>query len=163
MPQHDVLPKASEFLDAQCHEEERLNWFSAPFLSVDKPLLSEIYSMPIHAVPKLNSAKLHMVINHSTSPFALNTMILQEPITIWLDNIQDLGRNLLAARHTLGNTLLWLFKSDVSQAYHCMPLHPLWQICQVVIVNGVCHIDQYNNFGNCATGKIWYMFMSLIL
>ena len=163
MLQHDVLPKASEFLDAQCHKEEHLNWFSAPFLSVDKPLLPGMYSMPIHAVPKLNSTKLHMVINYSTSLFALNTMILQEPITIWLDNIQDLGHNLLVARHTLGNTLLWLFKSNVSQAYHHMPLYPLWQLCQVVIVNGICRIDQCNNFSNRAAGKIWCMFMSLIL
>lgn len=98
--------------------------------------------------------KLCMVVNHSAGPFALNMMIPQELITTWLDNIQDLGCNLLAAWHTCSNILLWLFKSDVSQAYCQIPLHPLWQLCQVVTVNSICPIDCCNNFGNWAAGKI---------
>ena len=42
-----------------------------------------------------------------------------------------------------------------------MPLHPLWQLRQVV--NGVRRIDRCNNFGNRAAGKIWCTFMSLVL
>jgi hypothetical protein len=40
-----------------------------------------MYSMPIHAVPKLGSDKLQLVTNHSASEYALNNMSSQNDIT----------------------------------------------------------------------------------
>jgi hypothetical protein len=44
-----------------------------------------------------------------------------------------------------------------------MPMHQLWQIQQVITVNGLCHVNQCNHFGNCAAGHIWGCFIALVL
>jgi len=56
-----------------------------------------------------------------------------------------------------------VFKSDVSQAYCRIPVHPLWQLFQVVTIDGVHHVDCNNNFGNCAAGGLWGTFMETVL
>ena len=96
--QYNISPEAASFLDSQCREEERLGRFSAPFASANDPLLLGMFSMPVHAVSKPNSTKMRMVVDHSAGPFALNTMIPRDPIAVRLDNIQDLGQNLLTVR-----------------------------------------------------------------
>ena len=65
-----------------------------------------MFSMLVYAVPKPNSTKLWIAVNHSAGPFALNTMIPQDLIVTHLDNIQDLGWNLLAVCQSHGNALL---------------------------------------------------------
>jgi hypothetical protein len=44
-----------------------------------------------------------------------------------------------------------------------MLMHPLWQIKQVVNIDGQFSIDRCNNFGGCASQKIWWSFISLVL
>jgi hypothetical protein len=44
-------------------------------------------------------------------------MIDHDAVGMYLDNVQDLGRNLLAATANNQHVVPWLFKSDVSQAY----------------------------------------------
>lgn len=55
------------------------------------------------------------------------------------------------------------FKSDVSGAYRRLAVHPLWQIRQVVTINGVRRVDRCNNFGNRGAGYLFCVFMSLVL
>jgi len=40
---------------------------------------------------------------------------------------------------------LVLWKSDVAAAYHQMPMHPLWQLKQVVNIDGRFSINRCNN------------------
>jgi len=56
-----------------------------------------------------------------------------------------------------------LFKSDVSQAYRRLPMHPLWQLHQIVTIDGKHHVDNNNNFGNRGAGCLWIVFFSLVL
>jgi hypothetical protein len=85
--------------------------------------------MPIHAVPKPGSSKFHLVTDHSTGQFALNSMISREDIAgVTLDNVQDLGNALRYLQQQQPDLDLILWKADVSEAYRCMPMHPLWQI-----------------------------------
>lgn len=44
-----------------------------------------------------------------------------------------------------------------------MPLHPLWQIRQVVCIDGALHVDRTTVFGNTVLGKIYGSFMGLVL
>ncbi|TFY50678.1 hypothetical protein EVG20_g11389 [Dentipellis fragilis] len=92
--------------------------------------------MPIGVVPKPNSDKLRLVTDHSAGKFSLNSMIGKPAPDekVQLDNIQDLGHNLLRVRRFLPNIELDIFKSDVAEAYRLMPMHPLWQIKQVVSI-----------------------------
>ncbi|THH15423.1 hypothetical protein EW146_g5062 [Bondarzewia mesenterica] len=157
---HDnFTPEGLVFVKQQCAEEERLGRFSAPF----KDLLPGMYSMPIHAVPKPHTDSFRMVVDHSAGSYSLNSLIDRDAVGIRLDNVQDLARNLLAARSQVGEAPIWLFKSDVSQAYRRLPIHPLWQIKQVVTIDGERRVDRCNNFGDRAGGFIWCSFFGLVL
>ena len=45
-------------------------------------LLPWMYSMPIHAVPKLHSTNLQLITNHSAGEYYLNSMIIREVILL---------------------------------------------------------------------------------
>jgi hypothetical protein len=152
-------PESLKFLKEQCVEEEALGRLSHPFID----LLPGMYSMLIHTVPKPHSEKLRMVVNHSAGEFSLNSMIDCDAVGIHLDNVHDLGRNLLTATANNQQVVPWLFKSDVSQAYCRLPVHPRWQIKQVVTLDGQRHVDHCNNFGNHAGGFLWCSFFGLVL
>jgi hypothetical protein len=57
---------------------------------------------------------------------------------------------------------LVMWKSDVSQAFRRLPMHPLWQTKQILTVNGQRHVDRNNNFGGRGSPKVWISFMSLV-
>ena len=80
-------------------------------------------------------------------------MIDREKIGMRPDNVQNLGKNLLYLRREFGNVPIWLWKSDVKNAYRLLPLHPLWQLKQVVTITSpsgehVRRIDRNLCFGN---------------
>ena len=99
-------------------------------------LLPGMYSTPIHAVPKPRSEKLRLVNDHSAGPFLLNSMIAREDVAgAKMDSISDLIGALLRYQKRYPSKNLVLFKSDVSAAYRRLPLHPLWQVKQIVTVD----------------------------
>ena len=107
-----------------------------------------MYSTPIHAVPKPRSVKLRLVNNHSVGPFSLNSMIAHEDIIgVKMDSISDLIGALLRYRKDNPDKTLILFKSDVSAAYWRLPLHPLWQIKQIITIDNARHVDWCTSFG----------------
>src|SRR5882724_2017369 len=44
-----------------------------------------------------------------------------------------------------------------------MPVHPLWQIKQIVTVDGKRHVDRCLVIGGRTSGRIWCTFMALVL
>ncbi|KIK90825.1 hypothetical protein PAXRUDRAFT_662357 [Paxillus rubicundulus Ve08.2h10] len=114
-----------------------------------------------YAVPKPHSTKFRLIVDHSAGTHSLNSMIDRDLIAgIKMDGIQSLGRSLLDFRAKHPHEQLVLFKSDVSAAFRRMPVHPLWQLKQVVTVDGNRHVDRNVNFGNSGSPKIWVSFMS---
>jgi hypothetical protein len=96
----------------------------------------------------LHSEKLRLVNDHSAQEFSLNSMISREDVVgAKMDSIADLIAVLLIYRKDHPNTAPVLFKSDVSAAYRRLPLHPLWQIKQIVTIDGIHHIDCCTSFG----------------
>ena len=86
-----------------------------------------MYSTPVHAVPKPQSEKLHLVNDHSASNFSLNSMITWEDVEgVKMDSISDLIGAIVRYKIHYPDMTLILFKSDVSAAYWRLPLHPLW-------------------------------------
>jgi hypothetical protein len=90
-------------------------------------------------------------------------MIPKAEASIRLDNIHDLGRILRSVRASHPDHKLVMWKSDVTRAYRLMPMHPLWQIRQVMTVDGFRHVNRCNHFGNRAAGRVWGSFFALVL
>ena len=151
----------SQFLSSQIDKEVGVGRYSEAF---GPDLLPGMYSMPIHAVPKPGTNKFRLVTDHSAGKYALNSMISRDAIAgVTLDNVQDLGNGLRVFRHSRPHAQLHLWKADVSEAYRHMPMHPLWQIKQVVSFQGKRYVDRRNVFGGRASQRIYHAFMSLVI
>jgi len=56
-----------------------------------------------------------------------------------------------------------MWKADVAAAYQQLPMHPFWQIYQIISAFNERRVDRCNNFGGRASQKIWASFISLVL
>jgi hypothetical protein len=113
-----------------------------------------MYSTPIHAIPKPQSVKLRLINDHSASTFSLNSMIDRDNVaSSCLDTVSDLVKALLRKCQRHGNRQLVLFKSDVTMAYCRLILHPLWQLKQIVTMDGEHHGDCCTPFGNHTSSR----------
>ncbi|KIJ37984.1 hypothetical protein M422DRAFT_259370 [Sphaerobolus stellatus SS14] len=153
-------PRHQDFLRHQRDEEISLGQYSETF---GKELLPGMYSMPIGVVPKPHGGGLRLINDLSAGTFSLNSMVPKNEGTIHLDNIRHLGTVLRRVRKSHGSAPLLLFKSDVTRAYRLIPMHPLWQIKQIVTIDSERHVDRCNCFGGRAGGRCWCSFYSLIL
>ena len=114
------------FLKSQCNAEMSLGRYSESF---GASLLPGMVTQPVFTVPKKGLAKLCLVNDHSASSKSLDSLILAEGGFVVLDNLLDLGVNIqetLCQNPELKPKFLW--KSNASQAYRCLPMHPQWQI-----------------------------------
>jgi hypothetical protein len=153
--------KRMNFVREQRDEEIKLGRWSPWFGS---KLLPGMYSSPIGVVPKPHSDKFRLVNDHSQEPYSPNSMITSNNPSFPLDTIDDLVGVLLTTRRVHGkNRQLVLWKSDVRSAYRLMPMHPLWQIRQIVTIDGKHSVDRCNTFGSRAGGWVWASFISLVL
>jgi hypothetical protein len=152
-------PTHLRFMNEQRDEEIRLGRFSCAF-NVLSPGMTTI---PLWVVPKPHSDKLRLVVDHSAGDYSPNSYIPPEEASVHLDTLHVLGKALLDVRTRYGDVPIVLFKTDVSQAYRRLPVHPLWQLRQVVSIQGSFHVDNNNNFGDRGAGRLWVTFFSLVL
>jgi hypothetical protein len=153
--------READFLRSQRDVEVEAGRYSESF---GEDLLPGMYSTPVHAVPKPRSEKLRLVNDHSAGEFSLNSMIAREDVVgAKMDSISDLVGALLRYRQKHPDTPLILFKSDVSAAYRRLPLHPLWQLKQIVTIDGQRHVDRCTCFGGRGSCRGYTAFMGLVL
>src|SRR5258708_7939163 len=120
-------------------------------------------SQLVFTVPKKGSVKLCLVNDHSAGLNLINLLIPTEGGFVVLDNLSDLGANIHAVMHKnagMRPKLLW--KSDASEAYRRLPMHPWWQVQQATLIDGEYHIDRCAVFGNHASGCLWCLFFGLV-
>jgi hypothetical protein len=91
------------------------------FLEPFDVLLPGMNIIPVHVVPKPPDDKLHLVVNHSTGPFFINSLIDCQSIAgVKLDGIKTLGDSIRAFRasHPADSEeqSLILWKLDVAAA-----------------------------------------------
>ena len=156
----DLDEESVLFLRQQRDTEMELRRYSPSF---GTSLLPGMVAQPIFTVPKKGSSKLRLVNDHSAGLNSLNSLIPAEGGFVILDNLSDLAMNIRSTMASNGGRhpcLLW--KSDVSQAYRHIPMHPRWQVRQASLINGHYHIDRCAVFGNHASGRIWCIFFSLV-
>ncbi len=135
-----MLDKESlSFLKSQCDTEISAGHYSPSF---GPNLLPGMVAQPIFTVPKKGSVKLHLVNDHSMGLKSLNSLIPTEGGFIILDNLSDLGANICAMmQKNPGLKPKYLWKSDASQAYRHLPMHPQWQVQQATFIDGNYHVD----------------------
>ena len=80
-----------------------------------------------------------------------------------LDGIRELGESLRLYRRTFGDRRLLVFKSDMKAAYWQMPLAYLWQIKQIITIDGQRHVDRCACFGCRGSQYIFMAFMGLVV
>ena len=138
----------STFVCEQHDKEIKLGCFSSAFRV---NLLPGMYTILIGIVPKPHSVSLHLVVGQSAGDYSLNSFIPREQAHTHLDTLNQLRKAILKAKQDHSGQKLVVFKFDVSQAYHYLSIHQLWQIHQMLTINSHCHVDHCNNFGNCGT------------
>ncbi|SJL14814.1 uncharacterized protein ARMOST_18285 [Armillaria ostoyae] len=158
-------------------EEVAAGRFSEPF---GPDILPGMYSTPVHVVPKPHSEEFRMVSNMSAGTYAPNHMILHSDIAgSRLDSLHTLFAAILRYRRRSpanAEKTLVVFKSDVSKAYRLCPMHPLWQLKQIVTTGYLTSeqkaagetevltrtVDRNNNFGGHGSGRVWYSVNGLV-
>lgn len=132
--------------------------------SFGRHLLRGMYAMPTFAVPKAGSSKFRLVTDQSAGPFAVNHFQQSHDLAFPMDNMVQFGERILRAHNQLrpGEQLI-LYKSDISEAYRLIPMHPIWQTKQINTVDGERYVDRNNVFGGKRSGDSFIAFMSLVL
>ena len=152
--------EAQVFIRQQRDHEISAGRFSEGF---GPELLPGMYSSPIGAVPKPKSTKLRLITDQSAGPHSLNSFIPRHEAAVRYDNMQDFGRILRNVHQRYGRPPAYLFKDDCSEAFRRIPVHFLWQIRQVVSIDGIRHVDRCMVFGSRSSPRIWCSFMALVL
>lgn len=164
------------FIAAQRDTEIEKGRFSPVF---GPDLLPGMYSTPVLAVPKKGSNDLRLVSNQSAGLFSQNSMIDRAQTSgARLDTLKQFIPALLNYRRSHPNDELVLWKSDVSEAFRLLPMHPLWQIKQVTTSNIptkdelaagveggklVRTTDWMASFGGSGSPRLWASLMGLVI
>ncbi|KAJ7461656.1 DNA/RNA polymerase [Mycena latifolia] len=97
--------------------------------------------------------KPRVITDHKSS--GINDGIPKAEGHVRYDDMHDFGQALHDARVANPGREIVLFKSDVQGAFLNLPAHPLWQLHQVVEVDGVLQIVRRLVFGNRASPRCW--------
>lgn len=152
-------PEEVSFLCETRDNEMAVNRFSPPFAS----LLPGMVVGPYFSVPKPGSDKRRLVTDHSAGDQSLNSFIPIESGHIRVDTLIDLVKCIRAEMGSNGGQPpRWIFKSDASTAFRLLPMHPRWQMRQIVRIDGAYHVDRNAVFGNRASMRIWCLFFGLV-
>ncbi len=104
--------------------------------------------------------KARVVADHSAS--RLNAGIPRSGARVRYDNMHDFAQVLYNLRQQNPDKRYVLWKSDVSSAFLNLPAHPLWQLRQVVIVEGHLYIVRRLVFGNRFSPRAWCSVSALL-
>lgn len=132
---------------AFCDTEVKAQRWSTP---IDE-LLPGMKISPMFVVWR--NGKPRVVTDHTGS--GLNTGIPREEGKVRYDDMHDFGQAMRDARRNHPGRRLVVFKDDVASAFLNLPAHPIWQLRQVVSVDGVLRIVRRLVFGNRASPRIW--------
>ena len=97
--------------------------------------------------------KPRVVTDHSSS--GINDGIPQADAKVKYDDMRTFGQTLHDARTTNPGKRLVTFKSDVASAFLNLPAHPIFQLRQVVRIDGKLFIVRRLVFGNRASPRCW--------
>lgn len=172
--------KEREFINAQCKEEILVGRHSPAF---GPDLLPGMYSTPVIAVQP-HSEKLRLVANQSANQsageFCQNSMVDRSQTRgARMDSLVVFILLVLAFKKSHPGKKLVIWKSDVMNAFRLIPMHPLWQVKQVVTAGlpmrseamtgpretemSKQYVDWMACFGNSGSPRAWASVMGLVV
>jgi hypothetical protein len=131
----------------------------------DKEVAADRWSSPVELRELLPGMKIspmfvvwqngkpRVVTDHSAS--GLNDGIPREEARVKYDDMRSFGQALHNAKLSSPGRRIVTFKSDVASAFLNLPAHPLWQLRQIVSVEGRLYIVRRLVFGNRASPRCW--------
>jgi hypothetical protein len=105
-------------------------------------------------------AKPRVITDHSAS--GLNDGIPREEAKVKYDDMRAFGGCLHRALLDNPGKRLTLFKSDIASAFLNLPVHPIWQLRQIVSVDDILRLVRRFIFGSRAAPRCWCSLSSLI-
>lgn len=106
--------------------------------------------------------KPRVITDHATSGSGLNDGIPEEEAHVRYDDMHSFSQVLYDAIENNPLREIITFKSDIASAFLNLPAHPLWQIRQIVIVDGEGHVVRRLVFGNRGSPRCWCSVSGLI-
>jgi hypothetical protein len=104
--------------------------------------------------------KPRVITDHAGS--GLNDGIPKEEAHVQYDDMHTFSQALYDALESNPSREIVTFKSDIASAFLNLPAHPLWQIRQMVIVDGKGHIVRRLVFGSRGSPRCWCSVSGLI-
>ena len=117
----------------------------------DHELLPGMKLSPIFVI--WQRGKPRVVTDHTAS--GLNDCIPQSEAKVHYDDMRTFGQVMYNAKRLHPDTPLVTWKSDVSSAFLNLPAHPIYQLRQVVEVDGTRRLIHRLVFGNRASPRCW--------
>ena len=130
-------------------EEIQAHRWSEP-LQLDR-LLPGMKISPIFVI--WQKGKARVVTDHTAS--GLNDCIPRSEAKVRYDDMRTFGQVIFNAKRAHPNDDLVTWKSDVSSAFLNLPAHPIYQLRQVVDIDGIWRLIHRLVFGNRASPRCW--------
>lgn len=124
-------------------------------------LLPGMKTSPLFVVWQgIDKVKPRVIMDHTGS--GLNDGIPREAAKVHYDDMRSFGQTMRNARNSSHGRRLVTFKSDVSGAFLTLPAHPIWQLRQVVHVDGIMRLVRCLILGCRGSPLLWCAFSSLL-
>jgi hypothetical protein len=148
-PNYDSDLEDAEAIRAFRDQEVAAERWSDPLASTE--LLPGMKISPMFVV--WQNEKPRVITDHSRS--GINDGIPRAEAKVRYDDMRTFGQTLHDARAANPGKRLVTFKSDVSSAFLNLPAHPIFQLRQVVKIEGKLYIVRRLTFGNRASPRCW--------
>jgi hypothetical protein len=125
------------------------------------PLQSLLPGMKVSPIFVIwQKGKARVVTDHSAS--GLNDYISRSEAKVHYDDMRTFGQAIFDAKRSHPYQDLVTWKSDVSSAFLNLPAHPIYQLRQVVEIEGSWRIIHRLVFGNRASPRCWCAISALM-
>lgn len=125
---HSSCFSKPQLLDEQCADGVAKGCYSSTFHT----LLPGMKIALLCLVPKKNLNKVRVFSNMSYGDPSPNSLIDRSQIRISMDSLMSFAPFLINWKKKLRDLILW--KSDVDSSYRNCPMHPQWQLRQIIRV-----------------------------
>ncbi|KAG0148223.1 hypothetical protein CROQUDRAFT_41646 [Cronartium quercuum f. sp. fusiforme G11] len=161
---HTICNNFPELLRSARDKEVTADRYSTGF----QKLAPGMIVSPLLLVEKKGSSKMHVCTDMSHGNPSLNNFIMKDKIWVVFDSFISFTLYMVELKAKGKKIFLW--RTNAARAYWNMPIHPQYQLRQIILIGDQYHVDHCVNFRSSASPKIWHcqdilwcFFFSLVL